>query len=139
MRHIFLGFILLLATGTAQTRKVTDAEVQKVHKSALLIDTHNDITSRTVDGYDIGKNKDDGHTNLAGYRAGGVGAQFFAVYVAATNVTGNRSAHRTLAMIDTVRHDIAERYPTDFALALTADDIERIHKQGKIAALLGIE
>ncbi len=39
----------------AQTRTVTDAEVQKIHKSALLIDTHNDITSRTVDGYDIGR------------------------------------------------------------------------------------
>jgi membrane dipeptidase len=42
-------------------------------------------------------------------------------------------------MIDTVRHDIIGRYPNDFVLATTADDIERIHKQGKIAALLGIE
>ncbi len=42
-------------------------------------------------------------------------------------------------MIDTVRHDIVERYPNDFVLAATADDIERIHKQGKIAALMGIE
>ena len=42
-------------------------------------------------------------------------------------------------MIDTVRHDIIERYPNDFVLATTADDIERIHKQGKIAALMGIE
>jgi membrane dipeptidase len=42
-------------------------------------------------------------------------------------------------MIDTVRHDIVERYPNDFVLATTADDIERIHQQGKIAALMGIE
>ena len=42
-------------------------------------------------------------------------------------------------MIDTVRHDIIARYPNDFVLATTADDIERIHKQGKIAALMGIE
>src|SRR6202047_5329503 len=42
-------------------------------------------------------------------------------------------------MIDTVRHDIVERYPSDFALALTADDIESIHKRRKIAALLGLE
>ena len=42
-------------------------------------------------------------------------------------------------MIDTVRHGIVERYPNDFTLATTADDIERIHKQGKIAALMGIE
>src|SRR6202047_4048187 len=42
-------------------------------------------------------------------------------------------------MIDTVRHDIVERYPSDFALALSADDIEAIHKRGQIAALMGME
>ena len=129
----------ILVIATAQTRQISDAEVQKVHKSALLIDTHNDITSRTVQGYDIGKAKNDGHTNLTALREGNVGAQFFAVYVAASYVNGNRSAWRTLEMIDTVRHDIIGRYPSDFVLATTADDIERIHKQGKIAALMGIE
>ncbi len=118
---------------------MTDAEVQKVHKSALLIDTHNDITSKTVDGYDIGAAKNDGHTNLMALKEGGVGAQFFAVYVSGSYVNGNHSALRTLEMIDTVRHDIIARYPNDFVLATTADDIERIHKQGKIAALMGIE
>jgi membrane dipeptidase len=82
--------IAVLAIATAQTRKISDAEVQKIHKSALLIDSHNDITSRTVQGYDIGKAKNDGHTNLTALREGGVGAQFFAVYVAASYVNGNR-------------------------------------------------
>ena len=68
-----------------------------------------------------------------------MGAQFFAVYVAASYVEGNHSANRTLQMIDTVRHDIIGRYPNDFVLATTADDIEAAHKQGKIAALMGIE
>src|SRR5580698_1522342 len=133
------GLMALALVGLAQTRSVTDAEVQRVHRSALLIDTHNDITSRTVDGYDIGKNKNDGHTNVTSLKQGGVGAQFFAVYVSSSYVNGNHSAHRTLEMIDTVRHGIVERYPNDFMLAGTADDIERIHKQGKIAALMGIE
>src|SRR5580698_6444896 len=132
-------FLIALCVSFAQTRSVTDAEVQRVHRSALLIDTHNDITSRTVEGYDIGKSKNDGHTNVTSLKAGGVGAQFFAVYVSSSYVNGNRSAHRTLEMIDTVRHGIVERYPNDFAFATTADDIERIHKQGKIAALMGIE
>ena len=123
----------------AQTHPVTDAEVKRVHGATLLIDTHNDITSRTVEGYDIGKNKNDGHTNITSLKEGGVGAQFFAVYVASTYVNGNHSANRTLQMIDTVRHDIVGRYPNDFALADSADGIEQIHKQGKIAALMGIE
>jgi membrane dipeptidase len=132
-----LAAIVTLAL--AQTRQVSDAEVKRVHNSAILIDTHNDITSRTVEGYDIGKAKNDGHTNVTSLKEGGVGAQFFAVYVAADYVKGNHSAHRTLEMIDTVRRDIVERYPNDFVLATTADDIERIHQQGKIAALMGIE
>jgi membrane dipeptidase len=120
-------------------RTVTDKEVMRVHKSAILIDTHNDVTSATVAGMDIGKPNPDHMTDLPRMRQGGMGAQFFAVYVAASYVEGNRSANRTLQMIDTVRHDIVARYPNDFVLATTAADIRRAHRQGKIAALLGIE
>jgi membrane dipeptidase len=133
------GLVAVAMICLSQTRTVADAEVERVHRSTILIDTHNDITSRTVDGYDIGKNKNDGHTNVAALQQGGVAAQFFAVYVDSSYVKGNHSANRTLQMIDTVRHDIVERYRNDFTLATTADDIERIHKQGKIAALMGIE
>ena len=135
---IIVGFVFSVAL-CAQTKTVTDAEVMRVHKSAFLIDTHNDITSRTVTGYDIGKNKDDGHTNIAGMKAGGVGAQFFAVFVAANYVEGNHSANRTLEMIDTVRHDIIAAYPNDFQFAGTVAEIEAARKNGKIAALMGIE
>jgi membrane dipeptidase len=131
--------VLTISLAIAQNGKVSDAQARKVHNSTLLIDTHNDITSKTVEGYDIGGNAGDGHTNVPGLRKGGVGAQFFAVYVDAKYAKSNQSAHRTLEMIDTVRHDIIDRYPNDFQLALTADDIERARQQGKIAALLGIE
>ena len=45
-----------------------------------------------------------------------MGAQFFAVYVAASYVEGNHSANRALQMIDTVRHDIIEQLPQRFRL-----------------------
>jgi len=137
--RIICAAAALISMAFAQTRSVSDAEVKRVHSSAILIDTHNDITSRTVEGYDIGEAKHDGHTNVTALKEGGVGAQFFAVYVSAEYVNGNHSANRTLQMIDTVRHDIVGRYPKDFELATTADDIERIHREGKIAALMGIE
>jgi len=120
-------------------RTVTDAEVMRVHNSAIVIDTHNDVTSATVAGMDIGKPNTDHHTDLPRMKKGGMGAQFFAVYVAASYVEGNRSAHRTLDMIDTVRYDIAGKYPNDFLFATTAADILRAHKAHKIAALMGIE
>jgi len=123
----------------AQRRTISDAEVMQVHRSTLLIDTHNDVPNRTVEGFNIGSHTGTGHTDIARLKEGGVGAQFFAVYVAASYVTGNRSANRTLEMIDTVRHDIIGRYPNDFVLATTAGGIEQAHQQGKIAALMGIE
>jgi len=52
---------------------------------------------------------------------------------------GNHSANRTLQMIDTVKTDIIAAHPNDFVFATTAADIERAHKQHKIAALMGIE
>jgi membrane dipeptidase len=133
-----LAVSLALSVLLAQ-RTVSDAEVQKVHRSAIIIDTHNDITSRTVQGFDIGKPATDTHTDLPRMKRGGQTAEFFAVYVAGSYVEGNRSAHRALEMIDTVRHDIIGRYPNDFVFATTADDIVRAKKTGKIAALLGIE
>ncbi|MGP8246064.1 MAG: dipeptidase [Bryobacteraceae bacterium] len=141
--RILLGLVLpvmLVAQAPGRhKRTVTDAEVKRVHASAILIDTHNDVTSATVAGLDIGKPNTDHMTDLPRMRAGGMGAQFFAVYVAASYVDGNHSANRTLQMIDTVRHDIIEKYPNDFVLATTAADVRRAHRQHKIAALLGIE
>jgi len=131
--------VLLAQPPGRQKRTVTDAEVMRVHKSAIVIDTHNDVTSATVAGMDIGKPNTDHHTDLPRMKKGGMGAQFFAVYVAASYVEGNRSAHRTLDMIDTVRYDIAGKYPNDFLFATTAADIRRANKMHKIAALMGIE
>ena len=130
---------LLAQAPGRQKRTVSDAEVLRVHRSAILIDTHNDIPSATVAGLDIGKPNTDRMTDLPRMKKGGMGAQFFAVYVAAGYVEQNHAANRTLQMIDTVRHDIIEKYPNDFLFATTAADIRRAHKQRKIAALLGIE
>ncbi len=147
MKHIGAS-LLTLALGAqpvisqsrqSQSRQVTDEQVRQVHRSAILVDTHNDVTSATVRGLDIGPRRTDGHTDLVRLREGGLGAVFFAAYVASSYVEGNHSANRALEMIDTIRHDIIGRYPNDFALALTADDIAAARKQGKIAALLGIE
>jgi membrane dipeptidase len=115
-----------------------DAEVKAITKSAILIDTHNDIPSFTIDGADIA-NAPKNHTDIPRLKQGGVGAVFFSVYVSSKYVEGNHSANRALQMIDTVYTDILHRYPKDFSLALTAADIERAHRQHKIAGLLGIE
>lgn len=105
----------------------------------ILIDTHNDVPMRVLRGFDIGARDEKGHTDLPRLREGGVGAVFFSVYVGAEYVQGNRAAHQALEMFDAVLHGIVERYPNDFLFARTADDVELAHRQGKIAALIGVE
>jgi len=137
-----LPFFLLAVAAFAQRTPradVADAEVAKVHKAAILIDTHNDVTSATVDGLDIGPLRKEGHTDLARLKQGGVGATFFAVYVGANYAREGKAANRTLQMIDTVRHDIVGKYPNDFEFVATADGIVAARKKGKFAALMGIE
>ena len=121
-----------------QPHKVTQAEVDRITREAILIDTHNDVTSSTVSGYDIATPNKSGETDLPRME-GFLGAEFFAVYVDAEYVNGNHSANRTLQMIDTVRTDVIAAHPNDFFFATTADDILRAHNEHKIAALMGIE
>src|SRR5512134_1747954 len=115
--------LLVLADLRAAKRKVSETAVQEVHRAALLIDTHNDVTSYTVEGFDIGTTGSKHHTDLARLKAGGVGAVFFAAYVGPEYAASQTSAVRALEMIDTIRTDIVERYPNGFVLAQSADDI----------------
>ena len=139
LQAILVAFLVCAGGAHPQARQVSDSDVHQVHRSALLIDMHNDATSDTVKGLDLGERRSKGHTDLPRLREGGVSAVFFAAYVAGSYAEKNLAAHRTLEMIDTIRHDIVELHPNDFTLALKAEDIERAHKQGKIAALIGIE
>lgn len=120
-------------------QQLGEQEALRIHRSLLLIDTHNDAPMRTLTGFDIGARSTRGHTDLPRLREGGVGAVFFSAYVPARTVRDRQAAHRALEMLDTIRQDIVARYPKDFTLALTAADIEAAHRQGKIAALIGIE
>jgi len=129
---------LPLAAQQPRTKPVTAAEVARITRDAILIDTHDDVTSKTVTGYDIATPNKSGQTDLARMK-GFLGAEFFAVYVGAEYTNGNHSANRTLQMIDTTRTDIIAAHPNDFVFATTADEIVKAHKQHKIAALMGIE
>jgi len=133
-----LALTLPLAAQTPRNKPVTQAEVDKITRDAILIDTHDDVPSKTVDGYDIATPNKRGQTDLPRMK-GFLGAEFFAVFVSADYVDGNHSANRTLQMIDTVRTDVIAAHPNDFVFATTAADIERAHKEHKIAALMGIE
>jgi membrane dipeptidase len=126
------------------------ARAEKLHREAIVIDTHNDVTSPLADdGFDLamsgveasGKIKT--HTDIRRMKSGGLDAEFFAVYVGKEFVNkkpseGGGAARRALDIIDIVNEQV-RRHPETFEMAGTADDIRRIAKKGKIAALMGIE
>ncbi|MEA2603393.1 MAG: rane dipeptidase [Acidobacteriota bacterium] len=77
------------------------------------------------------------HTDIARLRRGGVGGQFWSVYIP-VEILGADALQAVIEQIDDV-HRLAERYPDTFEVALTADDVVRIHKAGRIASLIGME
>ncbi|HET8676557.1 MAG TPA: membrane dipeptidase, partial [Blastocatellia bacterium] len=113
----------------------------RLHREAIVIDTHNDITSPMTDkDYDLGARDKSGQTqtDLPRMKEGGIDAEFFAIYVSARYAREGGSARRALDMIDDV-YEQARRHPGELEMAFTSDDIRRISKKGKIAALMGIE
>jgi membrane dipeptidase len=122
------------------------ARVERILKTTPLIDGHNDWpeTLRGREGdkrWTIDLTHLDGpqhyDTDIARLRRGHAGGQFWSVYVSA-NLPGQEQVEQTLEQIDLVK-DIVARYPNDFAMARTADDVRRIHRSGRMAALIGVE
>jgi len=117
---------------------------QALHKQVPLIDGHNDYpwalrenAERDLDKLDVAKPQPSIMTDIGRLRAGGVGGQFWSVYVP-SETQGQTAVTATLEQIDIV-HRMMRKYPETFELALTADDVERIFKKGKIASLIGME
>jgi membrane dipeptidase len=154
---VLLG-VVLATGGCASTRAEpasrTDAE-RLEHAHALLrdvplIDGHNDMPwqYRRRVNYSMDELPFDGdlstldrpmHTDLGRLRAGGVGAQFWSVYIPIRERGGKPGDARVvIEQIDFVKR-LTERYADDMEMAYTADDVERIHASGKIASLIGME
>src|SRR5262245_54992803 len=129
----------------SQSPTTDDAKLReramKLHREAIVIDTHNDITSAITDrDFDMGAKDTSGRTqtDIPRMKEGGLDADFFAIYVAASYARNGGAARRALEMIDGV-YEQARRHPESLEMAFTSDDIRRIHKSGKVAALMGIE
>jgi membrane dipeptidase len=144
-----------LMTLQAQAADPLMARAMRLLKDAPIIDGHNDYpwevrtkANLDVDAFDPRTPLPKLMTDFARLRAGGVGGQFWSVYVpgdiqkpvTANGVTtpGMSPVTATLEQIDIV-HRMMAKYPDTLELALTADDIVRIQKSGKIASLIGME
>jgi len=136
---------LAAQTASASADDLYLARAKRILKQTPLIDGHNDLPWRiredsvargNVDSYDLRKHTP-GHTDLDRLRKGMVGAQFWSVYIPG-EWRDSGYARVQLEQIDIARELIA-KYPDRLALALSAQDIRRDFKQGKIGSLLGLE
>ena len=121
------------------------ARAQALLAEYPVIDGHNDLpwALRKQVGYDFSQRdistdqSDHLHTDLPRLRAGGVGAQFWSVYVPA-QLTGDAAVAATLEQVDCV-HAMVENYPDQLGLARCAADVVAAKADGRIACLLGAE
>jgi len=145
MLQVLFTNCLSAKTGKHSQPIVLTERALKLHRQCLVIDGHNDLpwTMKTkagssFDQADIAKPQPQFHTDIPRLRQGGVGAQFWSVYVPSETRKQRRALHDVLEQIDLVKR-MVRRYPDTFEMAYTVDDIERIHKQGKIASMIGVE
>jgi membrane dipeptidase len=126
----------------------TDERIETLLREHGVVDGHNDLLwlAREKVGYDFDRleltdtamcQSVGSHTDLPRLRAGGVGAQFWSVFVPAT-LTGDAAVTATLEQVD-AGHTMIRRYADQLALATTVEDVTRAWQQGRIASLMGAE
>jgi membrane dipeptidase len=137
--NILKSSLLLILSATLSAQTVTP-QARAIHDSAIVVDTHADTPQRFLyEDFDIGNTdpKDIGHISLDKAHAGNLGAEFFSIW-ADPETTSGHFAKSTFDMIDSV-YQQAARHPDRMMMAFSVADIERAHKEKKLAALMGIE
>jgi membrane dipeptidase len=145
MRILTALFVMTATLISAPQAQDFIARAKALHKQVPLIDGHNDFPwalrdnniERDLSKLDIRMPQPSIMTDIPRLRQGGVGGQFWSVYVPAT-MQGPIAMRATLEQIDVV-HRMVRKYPDTFELARTAADVERIFKAGRIASLVGME
>jgi membrane dipeptidase len=139
-----LGILFLcgLAAGPLLSSERTPAEAEKtaekVLQQAIIIDTHADTPQMMLDeGYDLAQPESPFMVSIPKMRQGHLGAEFFSIWVD-VNWPKEDLIHRALDLIDVVYEQVG-RHPDALGMATTADEIVRLHLQGRFAILMGVE
>ncbi|MBY0565380.1 MAG: dipeptidase [Hyphomonadaceae bacterium] len=146
---LILAMTVFAAPAFAQAPTARElARVERILDRTPLIDGHNDLPWAIRDDHGGALDRIDLtadtrtltpplHTDIPRLRRGGVGAQFWSVYVSA-DLKGLANTQAVFEQIDLTRRIIA-RHPDTFEIADSAADIVRIHRAGRIASMFGIE
>lgn len=144
-RSLLLLPLLALASPAQAATDSYPARIARILKATPLIDGHNDwpeaLAEKAKDArwtMDLTRlDPAQFHTDIARLRAGGVGGQFWSVWVSA-DLPPLQQVHDTLEQIG-LAHSLARRYPRDFAFVTTAAQVRAAHRDGRIASMIGVE
>jgi membrane dipeptidase len=141
LRPLFYLSVCLLGvtvmTVSASAQSVSD-KAKKLQASSIVVDTHDDTTQRLLDPkFDLAARHTDGNIDIPRMRDGGLSAIFFSIYISG-KILGPEAVKQALDQIDAVRETV-RKHPDDLVLATTAEDVREAKKEGKIAALMGVE
>lgn len=133
-----LALAICSAMAVVMTADELSLRARKLHFSSIVIDTHDDTTQRLLDGhFDLAVHDANGSIDIPRMREGGLGGIFFSIWIP-SKITGPEAVKRAIVQIDAV-HEQVRRHPADLTFATTAAEVREARKQGKIAALIGIE
>ena len=138
-----LGLLGLLAITLMNSQPLAAQTVSeraaRLHRQAIVVDLHIDTPQRMLDqGFDLGPRHARGHVDLPRMKEGGLDAAFFSIYVDMDRYPGEAATRRALRLIDSVYAQV-ERHPHQLLMAVSAADIRRAHRDGRIAVLMGME
>ena len=125
-------FLVLAQHGDAIAERA-----RRVHFSSIVVDTHIDVTPKLQRDWKFTEEHTDGHIDLPRMKKGGLNAMFFSIFMPGT-VTGPKAVNDALERVAAV-HKLAEDLPNEVALCVTAEQVRKARKQGKLAALMGME
>jgi membrane dipeptidase len=135
-----LVFSLLTACSSSEINLARRAD--KIHASIMTIDTHCDTPMEfSENNFDLGKLHEDGCVDFPRMIAGGLHAEFFAVFIGQgpRNDSTYRKVHsQTLEILDAIHKNVGKNSALA-EIALSPEDGYRLKKDGKIAAYIGIE
>ncbi|MDP1675975.1 MAG: dipeptidase [Bacteroidota bacterium] len=132
MKLLQLLFTLLISSSL-----VYSTDYKKLHHQSIVVDTHNDVLLRALKGEDLSVRTTDGHSDIVRLKEGGIDVQIFSVWCSGDFGKG-RAFNRAIEMIDTL-NAIVNRSSDKIVLAKTFKGIEKIIKQRKMVALIGVE
>ncbi len=146
LASLFLSIHLSAQTMPADADPALWARALKVHKKAIIVDGHNDITGPMVDmDFNLAEDSTNRrqpsgealHTDIARLKKGGMTGEFMSIYVSGSTLRSGGAMRRAMDLIDATNRE-AERHE-DLITCTTAAEIRRAKKQDKICLLMGIE